>query len=1111
MKVSDVIHGRVATADLRRADGESFPEGLVSKSEVFLIDGQSGEFRLQAGDEIWEVEGAQPRDYDILRQISTRSLPQLIWLAQAVPAQGPADSALVQVHEFPASLVWDESMEIGVDDKVVDDMRKRQKRQVSVESAVQWLTERMLLPSREPGGPPRVLLSGSPMRETKKKTAFRLYGAGFAADVERGPDDRFRITRVVTSRRVVEGDESRPIYLVTGPISFCDETLAGQFRGVARTELDTLVEQSDSYLGLWQRYNDKEHETILRRARQFGWVGYSSRRRLSDGDWRFSIDLNEEKVADLWRRLDALDGEQFQAGDEVPLAIQGVDPEGKSEEYHQSFTGELVKRQGSPPSLSLRPPPEQDDREPPSKGFIFVGLGGDEVRIRRRTNAWQQIRNCVNPMPLLGVMIEGQSVPERHSRPLKPVTKAVRDVFPNPNDRQRLALDIALNTPDIALVQGPPGTGKTRVIAALQARLAEKDESSNPNGLSGNTLLTSFQHDAVENAATATRVLGLPAVKVGYRRGSDEERDGVNPWSTETAQSVRAARGQVEREDSVHAALRAVREIAVAYLMAPSDRDEPADVLRRVLDEASPWLPTTLTAKVGQLRAELSGPQPVQLGDEDRAFALKAVHALRTEAVPFSDDGPASAYKVLRRLDRLDGFTLTDEETSCLEQAASYSSEATVDEKLLTRLQATKDALIDRLRPIDESPASPRVHSEVESILMRVVDMLTEKAKETAPGADVAIAEWLEALENDPDGIRETVRHYSMVLAATCQQSVSQKMADAKSGEDTVFRTVIVDEAARSNPLDLLIPMSLAERRIILVGDHRQLPHLLEPDIEREIERSAQEETRSALQQSLFEKLFTELRNREKSDGVKRTVTLNTQYRMHPLLGRFVSEQFYEPYGEGFRSPRTEEEFAHDVSLKNGISLAGKVAAWIDVPHSLEPESKDRSKRRPVEARRVAQEAYAVVSQHPELSVGVITFYAAQRDEILASMSNDLTESDNEGGFRVRDQWHQTRDGRERLRIGTVDAFQGKEFDIVFLSLTRSNHVQVKNEATRRKRYGFLLLENRLCVAMSRQHRLLVVVGDSSMVSGAEAEASVRSLCTFRKICEGENGSIIRT
>ena len=41
------------------------------------------------------------------------------------------------------------------------------------------------------------------------------------------------------------------------------------------------------------------------------------------------------------------------------------------------------------------------------------------------------------------------------------------------------------------------------------------------------------------------------------------------------------------------------------------------------------------------------------------------------------------------------------------------------------------------------------------------------------------------------------------------------------------------------------------------------------------------------------------------------------------------------------------------------------------------------------------------------------------------------------------------------------------------------------------RRYGFLLLENRLCVAMSRQHRLLVVVGDSAMAKGREAKASV--------------------
>lgn len=429
----------------------------------------------------------------------------------------------------------------------------------------------------------------------------------------------------------------------------------------------------------------------------------------------------------------------------------------------------------------------------------------------------------------------------------------------------------------------------------------------------------------------------------------------------------------------------------------------------------------------------------------------------------------------------------------------------------MRRLRATRDALIDRLQCPDDTAAAPRAHADVGSTIMRVIDALTARAKESAPGAEVAVAEWLAALENDLDEVREAVQHYSMVLAATCQQSVSRSMEDAKLGDDTIFRTVIVDEAARSNPLDLLIPMALAERRVVLVGDHRQLPHILEPDIERAIEQSVQEETRHALRRSLFEKLFTELRERERRDGVKRTVTLNVQYRMHPLLGQFVSEQFYEPYGEGFGSGRDEHEFEHSVTLGRGDSLAGKVAAWIDVPFDAGPETGGRSKARPVEARRLALEACHVVSRHPELSIGIITFYAAQRAEILAAMSDvDLTEVDDAGDYRIRDRWRRTTDGRERLRVGTVDAFQGKEFDVVFLSLARSNRVQVTDEVSRRRRYGFLLLENRLCVAMSRQHRLLVVVGDSSMTKGPDAETSVPGLCAFRQLCEGPSGTVIR-
>ncbi|MGB2714762.1 MAG: AAA domain-containing protein [Vicinamibacterales bacterium] len=55
----------------------------------------------------------------------------------------------------------------------------------------------------------------------------------------------------------------------------------------------------------------------------------------------------------------------------------------------------------------------------------------------------------------------------------------------------------------------------------------------------------------------------------------------------------------------------------------------------------------------------------------------------------------------------------------------------------------------------------------------------------------------------------------------------------------------------------------------------------------------------------------------------------------------------------------------------------------------------------------------------------------------------------------------------ERLRVGTVDAFQGKEFDVVILSATRSNLLPAISEEDRREKYGHLMLANRLCVAMA--------------------------------------------
>ena len=325
---------------------------------------------------------------------------------------------------------------------------------------------------------------------------------------------------------------------------------------------------------------------------------------------------------------------------------------------------------------------------------------------------------------------------------------------------------------------------------------------------------------------------------------------------------------------------------------------------------------------------------------------------------------------------------------------------------------------------------------------------------------------------------------------------------------------MVIDEAARANPLDLFVPMALAGRRIVLVGDPRQLPHLLDSEIEEEIHAERGQQVDSAVyQQSLFERLCRQLVERRATDGFSRVVMLDTQFRMHPRLGDFISKWFYERPGLGaVKSGRPASDFAPTVP---GFETA--VCAWIDVPADQGREERHgTSRRRVVEAKRVAREVQRLLKDLPgDMSLGVITFYAAQRDAIFEALARlDISER-SEQGWRVLPEFATNPSGAERLRIGTVDAFQGKEFDVVLLSTVRSNRAAVSlpsdseeaGEAFERQasgRYGHLRSANRLNVAMSRQRRLLVAIGDEPMFRGEVAQRCVPEMHAFLQLCDEE-------
>ena len=124
--------------------------------------------------------------------------------------------------------------------------------------------------------------------------------------------------------------------------------------------------------------------------------------------------------------------------------------------------------------------------------------------------------------------------------------------------------------------------------------------------------------------------------------------------------------------------------------------------------------------------------------------------------------------------------------------------------------------------------------------------------------------------------------------------------------------------------------------------------------------------------------------------------------------------------------------------------------------------------------------------------------WQALKDEGLAELTD--------GEYQVIKPLRKTeKDGEftEKLRIGTVDAFQGLEFDCVMLSIVRSNGFSVtESEDTWKKKYGFLMLENRSCVAMSRQQRLLIVFGAREMFKNEYAQQAVPALASLNEICQ---------
>ena len=568
-------------------------------------------------------------------------------------------------------------------------------------------------------------------------------------------------------------------------------------------------------------------------------------------------------------------------------------------------------------------------------------------------------------------------------------------------------------------------------------------------------MLTSYQHDAVDNLAFGADDGRLPAIKVASRSGQSGNSQ-IAQWARATAARIDQHHSGREESQVVRDWIE-LRDRTTAYRLMPADVASTVEVLCWLAARA-PLVGSETAVDAEDLIAKLEHQVGLRHSQERFTEILRRVRALRTAPETFEDDGAENAASALAD----DGLraALSDDQAALLAQLAHADKP---DPDLLAAATRLRDDVMDRLLTSRARSAVTAHMPEVNALLQRSLSTADARVLELTSAADRIVEDFRRALLEQPETVENAISTHSRALAATCQQAVAGQMKDIQASLE--FDTVIVDEAARANPLDLLIPLTLARRRIILVGDHRQLPQMLDEEVVDSLESSDPDaEVKRVLEKSMFEQLFQHLRALESTDGIRRIVTLDQQFRTHPVLGEFVSAQFYARHGEAFRNGRPDPaEFAHGLP-----AYEGRPAAWVDVPAKLGPET-GQSKTRGIEAKVIVRELVAALEADEHLTFGVIAFYSGQVRAVWEELER-IGYAVREGDLftlapSVKALW--TVDGLERVRVGTVDAFQGREFDVVYLSTTRSQPLDPRHAP----RFGFLALPNRLCVAMSRQRR----------------------------------------
>lgn len=296
--------------------------------------------------------------------------------------------------------------------------------------------------------------------------------------------------------------------------------------------------------------------------------------------------------------------------------------------------------------------------------------------------------------------------------------------------------------------------------------------------------------------------------------------------------------------------------------------------------------------------------------------------------------------------------------------------------------------------------------------------------------------------------------------------------------QENIYDWVIIDEAARSIASELAIAMQSA-RRVLLVGDHLQLPPLYSDAHKAALARKLGiNNSRTEIDEVLrsdFARAFNS------AYGAQASAALLTQYRMAPPIGDLVSKTFYD------RKLLNGERAIPDV-YQHAPEALRSVVTWLDTANQGHRAHHLEDRGTSIYNRCEADEIISVLKQvseneefvaqlsklvnKDEAAIGVICMYAEQKRLLRQKFNQEIWSE----GFK------------DIVKIDTVDSYQGKENRIIILSLTRSD---------KQHSPGFLRAPNRINVAMSRAMDRLLIVGNADIWKGNNKELPLGSVVSY--------------